>query len=119
MRTEQVRQYNFEKTTFGLISTVLYLYFQIMHISLAYSQYDPLAMQLMNEAVTKSLIPNIDVSVPLAPMQFTSRDDMERYFLNDVNNLFSFASAKTEEKEYFHQVNHIYPFMKLTNIQSA
>jgi len=38
---------------------------------------------------------------------------MEYYFLNDVDNLFTSASTFVEDKEYFHQVNHIIPYIKL------
>ena len=75
-------------------------------------------MQKLGEAVTKSLIPFIDFEKMIAPKQFASRADLEKYFLEDVDNLFTSASYMVEDKEYFHQVNHIIPFLRLLLVQT-
>ena len=91
-RADSIRKIQFKAVSFSLVSTVLFMMFQIMHISLAYGQYDTASMQQLSESVSKNLIPDIDLDKPLAPKQFTSRTDLVLYFLNDVNKRFSYAS---------------------------
>jgi len=38
---------------------------------------------------------------------------VEKYFTEQMDSLFMSASSNMSEKEYFHQVNHIVPYMKL------
>jgi hypothetical protein len=43
-------------------------------------------MYLFNAACTKAIFPNIDVEIPIVPYVFMSRDEMEEYFLVEVNS---------------------------------
>lgn len=74
-------------------------------------------MNLFNQAVTKQLFPQIDVTDPLAPKQFLSVKELEDYFLNEVDYYFQDQSEKVTHKAYFHQFNHIVPFVKLVSVR--
>ena len=56
-----------EKAVFGAIGTIMFMFFAIMHVSLALIQYDIGNMCTLNYAITKALYPGIDVYKPLAP----------------------------------------------------
>jgi len=42
-----------------------------------------------NKACTLATLPDVDETVPLAPKQFTRVEDLENYFLQDVDYLLS------------------------------
>jgi hypothetical protein len=44
--------------------------------------------------------------------------EVEKYFLEDVNAMFKDGSEVDSDKAYFHQMNHIVPFLKLTTVQA-
>jgi hypothetical protein len=94
----------------------MFMFFAVMHVSLALYQYDIGNMCTFNYAITKSLFPKVDVYTPLAPMQFMTIYEMEEYFLENVNSMFSDASENKTDKAFFHKMNHLVPFLKLTNI---
>jgi len=52
---------------FGLISTVIFMIFAIMHISLSLDQYAVPNMNKFNRAVTLATLPQINDELPLAP----------------------------------------------------
>jgi hypothetical protein len=58
---------HFRKSAMGALSTIMFLFFAVMHVSLSKIQYDIGVMQTFNKAITLSLFPGIDVSKPLAP----------------------------------------------------
>ena len=111
--TERLRQ---KKAIFGGVSTLMFMFFAIMHVSLALIQYDISNMCTLNYAITKSLFPKVDIYKPLAPVQFMSIYELEEYFLKDVNSMFQDASYNKTDKAFFHMMNHIVPYLKLTNI---
>ena len=55
------------QTIFGVTSTIMYLFFQFMHVSLAISAYNIGEMNLLSQSITNSLFPDIDVEDFLAP----------------------------------------------------
>mmetsp|Transcript_4491 Transcript_4491/g.6735 ORF Transcript_4491/g.6735 Transcript_4491/m.6735 type:complete len:98 (+) Transcript_4491:786-1079(+) len=73
MRVERIRAYNLSSSLFGMTSSLMFIMFAFMHISLALIQYDVGNMQQMGEAVSKSLIPDIDTDITIAPKQFVTR----------------------------------------------
>jgi hypothetical protein len=105
-----------EKAIFGTVGTVMFMFFAVMHVSLALIQYDISNMCTLNYAITKSLFPGVDVYKPLAPRQFMTIYELELYFLEEVNSMFADASDNKTDKAYFHKMNHIIPYMKLTNV---
>lgn len=117
MRQEQENKVYKTSMIFGLTSTVMFLAFCTQHIMLATTQYQCDQMNLLNQAVTKQLFPHIDITDPLAPKQFLSIKELEDYFLNDVDYYFQDQSEKVEDKAYFHQFNHIVPFVKLVSVR--
>ena len=55
------------EAVFGFVTTVMFVVFFIMHISLSIVQYNIAQMNKFNQAVTYSLFPDVDVNVPLSP----------------------------------------------------
>ena len=73
-------------------------------------------MNKFNQAVTYSLFPNIDINVHLSPKQWTSKESMHNYFEKEVSSLFEGASYNVDSNSYFHQFNHILPYMRITKV---
>jgi len=67
MRIKMIESYNLTTSLFGLTSSVMFIFFALMHISLALTQYDVGNMQKLGESVTRSLIPGIDIEKMIAP----------------------------------------------------
>ena len=109
MEKEKLRQ-----SIFGVTSTIMYLFFQFMHVSLAISAYNIGEMNMLSQSITASLFPDIDVDDFLAPKQFYSINDLNRYMMEDVNSMFMDASSALEEKGLFFSKNHLFPFMRFT-----
>ena len=63
-----------QKLALSAISTITFVIFTIMHVTLSYEQYDVTRMSAFNRAVTLSSIPQVDTDVPVAAKQFTSRE---------------------------------------------
>jgi hypothetical protein len=61
MEKEKLRQ-----SIFGIVSTIMYLFFQFMHVTLAISAYNIGEMQILSTSITKSLFPHIDADKDLA-----------------------------------------------------
>ena len=91
-----------EKAVFGAVGTIMFMFFAVMHVSLALIQYDIGNMCTLNYAITQALYPGVDVYKPLAPRQFVTIYELEQYFLHDVNDMFAGASTNVTEKSYFH-----------------
>lgn len=64
-----------------------------MHVSLSYGQYNVGDMFNFNKSVTLGTLPFIDIEKPVGAKQFLSRQEVDHYFLNDMNNLFRDASS--------------------------
>lgn len=46
-------------------------------------------------------------------------DQLEQYFLNNVDYLWIDGSSSVIDKAFYHQKNYIHPYMKLTTLQAA
>ena len=56
---------------FGILTTVMFLTFAMMHISQSITGYNISQMNKFNQATTFSLFPDIDVNDHLSPKQWT------------------------------------------------
>ena len=106
-----------ERGMFGLLSTIMFIIFAAMHISLSYYQYNIFLMNQFNQAVTLSLFPEVEYQKILLSKQFISRNQMQDYFLNDVNERMRGASSNISDKDFFHQQNLLLPYIKLYNVR--
>jgi len=59
-------------------------------------------MNKFGNSVTLSTLPQVDPSVLLAPKQFTNIEELEEYFLFNVDYLFIGGSTSVYDKEYYH-----------------
>ena len=73
-------------------------------------------MFFFNQATTKFFFPGVDPETVISSKQFLTNEEMEEYFLVDVNNQMKGASSEVSDKPLFHNFNHIVPFIKLTTI---
>lgn len=92
MKNITIQAKNSQKATFGAISTLMFVQFAVQHVFLALRQYQVGNMCELNYAITRSLLPGLDVNLPLTPRQFVTRYELEDYLLVDVNSLFRTAS---------------------------
>ena len=102
---------------FGAVNTIAFMAFAIMHISLSLDQYDVGNMNKFNRAVTLSTLPQIDIKKPLTPKQFMNKNELEDYLSGFMNYLFVDGSSEIKNKAFYHQLNHIVPYIKLINLQ--
>jgi hypothetical protein len=70
MYDARMEQIKFTQNIFGLTSTIMYLFFQFMHVSLAITQYNIGEMNQLSASITNSLFPDIDIDEYLAVKQF-------------------------------------------------
>ena len=67
LKNDSIAKSNRTKLIFGLFTTVNFLAFLLMHISLANQQYNVDGMNKLNLAVTWNILPDVDANVPIAP----------------------------------------------------
>jgi hypothetical protein len=67
LKNDSIAKSNRTKLIFGLFTTVNFLAFLFMHISLANQQYNVDGMNKLNLAVTWNILPDVDANVPIAP----------------------------------------------------
>lgn len=118
MTIKMTNEYYKKKMLFGMVSTVMFLMFALMHISLSLDQYDVSNMNKFNRSVSLASLPQIDADILLTPKQFTTISELEDYLLVKMNYLFRDASPAIKKKAQFHRLNHIIPYIKLTNLQA-
>lgn len=67
LKNETIAENDRKNLLFGLFTTVNFLAFLFMHISLANQQYNVEGMNKLNRAVTYNILPDVDPDVPIAP----------------------------------------------------
>jgi hypothetical protein len=72
MEKEIFASQQFNSDMFGYISTLIFVFFVIMHIGLASNQYDCRNMRKFGQAINKATLPQIDTDLLLGPKQFTN-----------------------------------------------
>lgn len=103
----------------GAGSALSFIMFWLMHINLALKQYQTEIIQRFNLAVTANFLPGLDTGQPLTPMQFTSAEELDGYFLTHVNYMLSGAAHTVKNKSNFHQFNQIFPYVELVKVMGA
>lgn len=57
-----------KKMTLSVLSTVTFVIFTVMHVTLSYDQYDITRMRAFNQAVSLASLPQINLDKPVAAM---------------------------------------------------
>lgn len=112
------RQRELKSFLFGNFVTINFLVFALMHISLCNFQYNITEMNKFGTSVSYASLPDIDLSKPVAAMQFMNTTQLQNYFMNKADYLFQGASFNVTKKSYFHQMNEISNYVKIINVQA-
>ena len=66
--TKKISNENAQRTwLFGMFSTLLFIVFAVIHISLSLDQYNVGNMNKLNRSVTLASLPQLDDQIPLTP----------------------------------------------------
>jgi hypothetical protein len=107
----------FLRTVLGATSSITFLVFWLLHIFLAVSQYNISKQLLFNFAFTRNVLPEINIAKHLSPKIFTSIDDLNNFFLLNVNSMMKDASTNVTFKSQFHKLNTLLPYVRFVTVR--